>query len=72
MLLTGAALKTQCVSTEFAVRRSLATAISCGYPELQRKRKKILSSYPAASLVTYFEPHNNRFVCLSVTDQRYC
>ena len=50
-----------CVSSDFAMGRSLASTIACCYPEIQYLRKLPINNSPTGSLVTYFNEQHQSF-----------
>ena len=70
-ILTATTCIAHCVSSDFAMGRSLASTIACGYPELQELRNIPISKFPPGSLVTYFNQQHQRFIYNFVTKSRF-
>ena len=54
-ILTATTCIAHCVSSDFAIGKSLASTIACCYAELQDLRKLPIINFPPGSLVTYFD-----------------
>ena len=66
-ILTATICIAHCVSCDFAMGKGLASALVCGYPELQQTRKMSLNLFPSGSLFTYFDQQHQRFIWNLVT-----
>ena len=70
-ILTATTCIAHCVSSDFAMGKSLASTIASCYPELQELRKLPINSIPPGSLVTYFNQQHQRFIYNLVTKRRF-
>ena len=60
-ILTATTCKAHCVSSDFAMGKSLASTIACCYPELQALRNLPKNTFTPGSLVTFFDQQHQRF-----------
>ena len=60
-----------CVSSDFAMRKGLASTIACCYPALQQMRIYSSKCIPPGTLVAYYDASRTRFVYNLVTKRRF-
>ena len=60
-----------CVSSDFAMRKGLASAIACCYPALQNLRSKSFQHVPPGALVVYYDTSRKRFIYNLVTKRKF-
>ena len=70
-ILTATTCIADCVSSDFAMGKGLASTIACCYPELQELRKIPINDFPPGSLVTYFDQQHQRSIHNLETKRRF-
>ena len=70
-ILTATTCIEECVSSDFAMGKGLASTIACCYPDLQELRKLPKNNFPPGSLVTYFDQQHQRFIYNLVTKRQF-
>ena len=70
-ILTATTCIAHCVSSDFAMGKSLAYTIASCYPELQEMRKLPKNNFPPGSSVTYFDQQHQCFNHILVTKRQF-